>query len=115
MIRAFDVLLRNNFLFKFSKYSVQYNNAVKILHEFTDKVIKDRRKEILRKSLENTTATVNIIEKTQKKLAFLDVLLQSTINGKSLSDLDIREEVDTFMFEVKSFAFLLNKIKVILK
>lgn len=35
----------------------------------------------------------------KKKMVLLDVLLQSTIDGKPLTNEDIREEVDTFMFE----------------
>lgn len=36
----------------------------------------------------------------RSKQAFLDILLRTSIDGKPLSDLDIRQEMDTFMFEV---------------
>ena len=39
------------------------------------------------------------VEGVKKKMALLDVLLKSTVNGQPLSNEDIREEVDTFMFE----------------
>lgn len=62
-------------------------------------MIKARRQEILN----NTTATQHADDDdvigTKRKLALLDVLLQSTINGNPLNDLEIREEVDTFVFE----------------
>ena len=69
--------------------------CLKVLHGFTDNVIKSRRDELLTRSQEN--ASVNFDGK--KKQALLDILLQSTIGGAPLSNADIREEVDTFMFE----------------
>lgn len=100
--RLFSLTLRRDTLFQYSKVAESQRQALKVLHDFTDKVITDRRNELL----SNTQKEVDTTNEfgIKRKMAFLDILLQSTINGKPLSDLDIREEVDTFMFEVMSFA-----------
>lgn len=101
-LRMFDFLLREDFIFKFSKLARKQNKALKILHSFTDKVIMDRRNELLKNNTNMPTDQVVDDIGCKNKYAFLDILLKSTINGKPLTNLEIREEVDTFMFEVKS-------------
>lgn len=80
--------------------------ALRVLHEFTDDVIRKRRQELLEINGNDNGNTNNHKDGDdeaigiRKKRAFLDLLLLSTIEGKPLTDLEIREEVDTFMFEV---------------
>lgn len=72
----------------------QQINALEILHGFTDRVIQERRQKLIVQSRDP------VDEESTEAKTFLDILLQGNIDGKPLSNLDIREEVDTFMFEV---------------
>lgn len=96
--RHYNFLLRENFFFKLSPLYWRQRKFLKVLFDFTDKVIVARRNEL--------TQSQKIVQSPEdddfgqkKKMALLDVLLQSSINGQPLSNMDIREEVDTFMFE----------------
>ncbi|CAI5783992.1 cytochrome P450 4V2-like [Podarcis lilfordi] len=74
----------------------EHYRSLNILHSFTDNAIEQHR-----------SNAVSNGEQSRHKVrrAFLDMLLNATDDdGKKLSYLDIREEVDTFMFET-SFIF----------
>lgn len=74
--------------------------CLKVLHSFTAEVIEQRRQ--VRAASEPTkklSAEDELLGK-KNRLAFLDLLLDTSENGsQTLSNDDIREEVDTFMFE----------------
>jgi cytochrome P450 family 4 len=96
--RIFTFYLRNDFCFNLTSLKRRQDELLKILHSFTDEVIVSRREEIMKGDKVETSHDQDDIG-VKKKMAFLDVLLQSTIDGKPLTNMDIREEVDTFMFE----------------
>ncbi|XP_037953782.1 probable cytochrome P450 4d14, partial [Teleopsis dalmanni] len=74
---------------------------IALMHDFTDTVIKDRRVALEKSITDGSNIPIKMSDDVgvKKRMAFLDVLLQSTVDGKPLSNSDIREEVDTFMFE----------------
>uniref|UniRef100_A0A2M4ASZ7 Putative cytochrome n=1 Tax=Anopheles triannulatus TaxID=58253 RepID=A0A2M4ASZ7_9DIPT len=100
--RFYDFLLRYDFFFHLSANRRKQLKALAILHGYTDSVIIARRKELSKRLM---TAAGDALQAndddvgSKKRMAFLDLLLQSTIDGRPLTDLEIREEVDTFMFE----------------
>ncbi|KAH8416603.1 hypothetical protein KR222_010998 [Zaprionus bogoriensis] len=76
------------------------DELIRTLHDFTEAVIQERREQLTRDLSTPRRSNDACNELGQKRrMAMLDVLLQATVDGEPLSDEDIREEVDTFMFE----------------
>lgn len=95
--RAFSATLSNDYLFMLTGDYKIYKRSLKIMHDFTNSVIENRMKELKNKKDNHNFDDSGINAK--RRLAFLDLLLNATIDGKPLSKEDVREEVDTFMFE----------------
>ena len=77
-----------DFIHKFSSSYREQNKCLDILHGFTKKVIREREAEFEGSNLE-----------IKRRTAFLDLLLKAKHQDLALTDSDIQEEVDTFMFE----------------
>lgn len=88
--------LHTNFVYRYSRDGVKFEKLLNILHSFTNNVIEQRKK--------TRQKNVKSLDGKKKRLAFLDLLLETKEQNTSsnsvdtLSDVDICEEVDTFMF-----------------
>uniref|UniRef100_A0A4W2HWG7 Phylloquinone omega-hydroxylase CYP4F2-like n=1 Tax=Bos indicus x Bos taurus TaxID=30522 RepID=A0A4W2HWG7_BOBOX len=91
-----QLFLYMDFLYYLTSDGQRFRNACRLVHDFTDAVIQERRRTLPK---ENIDDFLKAKAKT-KTLDFIDVLLLTKDeDGKGLSDEDIRAEADTFMFE----------------
>uniref|UniRef100_A0A2K6AQT6 Cytochrome P450 family 4 subfamily F member 11 n=1 Tax=Macaca nemestrina TaxID=9545 RepID=A0A2K6AQT6_MACNE len=89
-------LLHIDFLYYLTPDGQRFRRACRLVHDFTDAVIQERRRTLPSQGVEDFLQA----KAKSKTLDFIDVLLLSKDeDGKELSDEDIRAEADTFMFE----------------
>ncbi|EEB15503.1 cytochrome P-450, putative [Pediculus humanus corporis] len=93
--RTGRVWLHPDFIYNLTSHGKENRKHLDIVHSFTDRVIQKRKL-----SFENESSK-NFDSPDRKKLSFLDLLLKASMNEAStpLTDMELREEVDTFMFE----------------
>ncbi|XP_058126055.1 cytochrome P450 4d1-like [Anopheles ziemanni] len=99
--RVFSLLRQFPSLFFLYPYAREQGRVIKKLHDFTNSVIEKRR---LQLQAEQAIGKVEFDRDetdlySKRRDTFLDQLLKVKVDGKPLSTADIREEVDTFMFE----------------
>ena len=93
MARFLYPWLRNDFMFRLLGWKREQDEVVKVIHSFTRNVIRERR--AAREDADPGTAAEE--EGLSRRQALLDLLLSSQKDAQ-LTEEDIAEEVDTFMF-----------------
>lgn len=102
-----------DWIFYLTETGRRFSQAKEAIHEFTTKVILERKKEWERalkvsKSGQNGPKKMTfdelmdsgLFQSDNKRLAFLDLMLHQHLIENNMTIDDIREEVDTFMFAV---------------
>lgn len=101
--RSTSIIKSNDFLYSFSKDSKKEHEAIKILHDYTKSVIRKRKEELIKKNSEVADDSGG----TRKRLTLLDLLLTINVrDSRLITEEEIREEVDTFMFAVSFYKCL---------
>ncbi|KAF7378869.1 hypothetical protein HZH66_015103 [Vespula vulgaris] len=81
-----------NLIFRLTKLGREHDHALKVIHTFVDKVIAERKQEWINQQNDDSNKSI------KKHRALLDLLLEISKNGTILTDTNIRDEVNTFMF-----------------
>ncbi|XP_035945045.1 cytochrome P450 4F3-like isoform X1 [Halichoerus grypus] len=93
-----QILVHRDFLYYLTPDGQRFRRACRLVHNFTDAVIQERRRTLPDQGVDDFLKA----KAETKTLDFIDVLLLTKDeDGKQLSDEDIRAEADTFMFEAQ--------------
>ncbi|XP_054774215.2 cytochrome P450 4V2-like [Lytechinus pictus] len=103
-VRGKNPLLWPDFIFKKLEIGKEHDRRLKILHDVTNKMIQERLQDSTKDSRssckdDDGSGGDESVTRRRKRIAFLDLLLQMHREDASFTLDDIREEVDTFMFE----------------
>jgi len=91
--RVENPLFISDFIYNLSGSGRRAAKNLKVLHDFTNKVIRERKALLLAEK-------DNKEEEVKRRPAFLDILIHAQATEEHvITDENIREEVDTFMFE----------------
>ena len=76
----------------------EYSHCLKTVHDFTDEMIRLKKKQFRDSKAQRSgnmsgTNSEDTLIGMKKRLAFLDLIIEVSDDGKVLSDADIREEV----------------------
>ncbi|XP_050722916.1 cytochrome P450 4C1-like isoform X2 [Eriocheir sinensis] len=99
--RMLKVWQHPDFMFRLLGLKKEHDACLEVLHKFSRETIRERKRlySEAKKRPQECPEEERLLGGGKKRLAFLDLLLEASEDGKVLSDEDIREEVDTFMFE----------------
>ncbi|XP_049859621.1 cytochrome P450 4g15 [Schistocerca gregaria] len=123
-LRHTKLWLRPDWLFNLTRYGTEQVKLLDVIHGLTKKVLKKKKEEFQKgggakryiASEQTDTAAAAALSANKglrddldeqdendvgqkKRLAFLDLMIESAQNGVVLTDEEIKEEVDTIMFE----------------
>ncbi|XP_035680011.1 cytochrome P450 4B1-like [Branchiostoma floridae] len=91
--RAWSIYLLSDFMYGLSPSGKRNRAACNIVHKYSEEIIRQRKEVLKQQSAGDSTHG-------KKYLDFLDILLRAKDeNGNGLTDAEIRDEVDTFVFE----------------
>ncbi|XP_063230569.1 cytochrome P450 4C1-like [Bacillus rossius redtenbacheri] len=100
--RSFKPWLQWGWLMQLLPTGRLQRRSLAVLHALSSQVIKSRKTEFLNKQKHNAAsggAGDDNDVGAKKRRAFLDMLLEAAEDNLTLTDQELREEVDTFMFE----------------
>lgn len=97
LYRITNPWFRFSWLWNMTSKGRKWNRLIAKMHAFTREIISERERQMRVNSAMN--ANYNAKNTNKRRKVFLDLLLEMKADGK-LNIENVREEVDTFMFEV---------------